>query len=74
MTIDINDILFQLCEDEKVLDDDCELIESGMMDSFAFIELLSILEDNGIIIHPTQIDRQMLSTPRKIKELISSYK
>lgn len=74
MTIDVNDILFQLCEDEKVWDDDCELIESGIMDSFAFIELLSVLEDNGIVIHPTQIDRNMLSTPGKIKKLISSDK
>ena len=37
------------------------------------IELFTALEDEGIMISPTRVDRAMLQTPRKIEELIASY-
>ena len=51
----------------------CELIESGILDSFAFIELFAKLEDYGINIQPTRIDRSLLKTPKTIKTLINEY-
>ncbi|MBE6626812.1 MAG: D-alanine--poly(phosphoribitol) ligase subunit 2 [Ruminococcaceae bacterium] len=66
----ITEILYEICEDEAVLDPDCELIESGILDSLAFIELFSALEDEGIFLQPTRIDRTMLKTPRTIERLI----
>lgn len=72
--IDVSEILYKICEDEKVYDEDCELIESGILDSYAFIELFYELEDNGIYMQPTRIDRSLLATPKAIKKLISEYK
>lgn len=69
----IRDILFEICEDEAVYNDDAELIDSGVLDSLAFIELFSRLEDIGIEIHPTRIDRSRLKTPKNIEELVMEY-
>ncbi|MCI9450073.1 MAG: D-alanine--poly(phosphoribitol) ligase subunit 2 [Clostridiales bacterium] len=71
--IDINELLFEICDDDSVFDDDCELIESGILDSLAFIELFDSLEDNNVRINPTRIDRSRLKTPGKIKSLVSEY-
>lgn len=68
--IDINKILFDICEDEHVYDDDFDLLESGLLDSFAMIELFAMLEDNGILIYPTRINRDSLRTPASIKKMI----
>lgn len=68
--IDICNLLYEICEDKHVYDKDFDLIESGLLDSFAFIELFSKLEDLGIIIIPTRINRNRLKTPRLLEELI----
>lgn len=71
--IKVSDLLFEICEDESVFNPDCELIESGILDSFAFIELFTKLEDYGINIQPTRIDRNLLKTPKSIQNLINDY-
>ena len=70
--IDIYELLYEICEDENVYNPDFDLIESGILDSYAFIELFSRLEDYGIEIQPTRIDRNMLRTPSSIIKLIES--
>ena len=72
--IDINEILYEICEDENVFNDDFDLIDSGLLDSYAFISLFSKLEDSGIVIYPTRIDRERLRTPKLIKLLVEEYK
>ena len=52
---------------------DIDLIESGLLDSYAFIELFSRLEDLGIDIQPTKIDRSKLKTVKEIEGLIDEY-
>ena len=69
---DILRLLFELTEDERVFDPDYDLIESGALDSLAFIELFSRLEDEGIELQPTRIDRSELRTPASIARLIES--
>lgn len=69
----VSDLLYELCEDERVYDPDCELIESGLLDSYAMIELFSALEDEGIFLQPTRIDRSLLKTPAGIQKLIDEY-
>lgn len=69
---DISRLLFELTEDERVFDPDYDLIESGALDSLAFIELFSRLEDDGIELQPTRIDRSELRTPASIARLIES--
>ena len=71
--IDVKKILYEICEDENVCNPDFDLIESGLLDSFAMIELFARLEDEGIEIQPTRIDREKLRTPRGIEELVEKY-
>ncbi len=69
--IDVCELLYSICEDENVYDKDWDLIDSGILDSFTFVELFSKLEDLGIVIQPTRIDREFLRTPRNIEKLIN---
>lgn len=39
--INIKSILYEICDDERVFDKDIDLIDSGLLDSYAFIELIS---------------------------------
>jgi D-alanine--poly(phosphoribitol) ligase subunit 2 len=71
--IDIKQILQEVCEDDSVLEKDIDLIDSGLLDSYAFIELLAKLEDNGIFIQPTRIDRNQLRTIEGIENLVDDY-
>ena len=71
--INIPELLYEICEDEGVYEEDIDLIESGLLDSFAFIELFSRLEDFGINIQPTRIDRSQLRTVKGIEKLIKEY-
>lgn len=71
--IDIPKLLYEICEDEGVYEKDVDLIESGLLDSYAFIELFSKLEDYGINIQPTRIDRALLRTVKGIESLINNY-
>ena len=70
--INVTELLYEICEDEVVFDPNYDLIENGVLDSFAFIELFSKLEDCGIDIQPTQIDRNLLRTSKSIEELVKS--
>lgn len=71
--IDVKKLLYEICEDKKVYDEGIDLVESGLLDSYAFIELFSRLEDEGIIIQPTRIDRNQLRTVKGIEKLIEDY-
>jgi acyl carrier protein len=70
--INICDLLYSICEDKNVYNKNFDLIESGLLDSFAVIELFSRLEDMDIIIQPTQIEKDALRTPKSIEKLINS--
>ena len=72
--IDVSKILYEICEDECVFDLDFNLIESGVLDSFAFIELFSKLEELGIKIEPPRISKQQIATPRLIQKLVNEHK
>ena len=47
--IDVRKILYEICENENVFDENIDLIESGILDSYGIMELLAELEDNGIM-------------------------
>lgn len=72
--INVADLLFEICEDEAVYEEDTDLIESGLLDSYAFIELFSRLEDEGIELQPTRIDRSRLRSVKEIEKLIKEHK
>ena len=71
--IDIEKLLLEITEDERVKDKNIDLLESGVIDSYVFIELFSRLEDEGIYLQPTRVDRNKLRTISGIKELICEY-
>lgn len=71
--INIPKLLYEICEDEGVYEKDIDLIASGLLDSYAFIELFSRLEDYGINIQPTRIDRSQLRTIKGIENLVNGY-
>ena len=71
--INVEDILYEICDDKNVYKQDIDLVESGLLDSYAFIELFTRLEDEGIYLQPTRVDRNKLRTVSGIKELISEY-
>ena len=71
--IDLYKILYEICEDKLVYEKDINLIESGLLDSYAFILLFSTLEDYGVFLEPPRIDRSKLATVSGIQELIDDY-
>ena len=72
--IDVKKLLYEICEDEKVYEDNIDLIDSGLLDSYALMLLFSTLEDYGITLQPTRIDRSKLRSVKGIEELIKNYK
>ena len=70
---DIQELLYEICDDETVYKEDVDLIDSGLLDSLAFIELFSRLEDSGIVIQPTRINRNQLRTVDGIKKMIDDH-
>lgn len=69
----IYDLLYEICGDNRVYNPDCELVESGLLDSYAVIELFSRLEDEGIEINPARVDHSLLKTPAGIAKLVEEY-
>lgn len=69
--IDAKELLMEICEDERVLNDDQELIESGILDSYAYIMLFTKLDELGLEIQPTRLDKNLLKTPAGVQKLIN---
>ena len=69
--IDVEEMLCEICETDKVREPDLDLIESGILDSYAIIELFTRLEDKGIELQITRIDRKLLHSVKGIEKLIS---
>lgn len=65
-------LLEEICEDDIVREDpDMNLFEEDLLDSLAFTELLVAIEDEfGIVISPSEVQRDDVETPNKIIELI----
>lgn len=70
----ILDLLVDICEDDVVKNDlDIDLFETDLLDSLAFAELLFAIEENfEVIIAPSEIERDDMSTPNKIINLIKA--
>ncbi len=72
----IIDIIVEVCEDETIRDNlDIDLLESDLLDSLAFITLISRLEEEfNVEIQPTQINPNTWRSINSIIELLKSYK
>ena len=69
----IRSLLVRVCGTEDALDESIDLIDSGILDSLAFIELLTELDFEGISIQPTQVDRNRFRSVNSIIELVKEY-
>ncbi|MGN0637519.1 MAG: hypothetical protein ACI4J0_04030 [Huintestinicola sp.] len=58
-------LLREICGEEGIASN-TELMESGLLDSYAFINLLSELDMRGISIEPTRVGPDNFSTAEKI--------
>ena len=71
----IINIIAEVCENEEIKDNlDIDLIENEILDSLAFINLISRLEDEfDIEIQPTQVEPDTWRNINSIVELVKSY-
>ena len=69
----IRNLLVRVCGTEEALDESIDLIDSGILDSLAFIDLLTELDFEGISIQPTQVDRNRFRNVNSIIELVKEY-
>lgn len=68
-------LLNEFCDHGAEITPDTELLESGLLDSLAFIELLNALEDMGCQLSPARTPRESFATARSIAGLaVSSLK
>lgn len=54
----IRELLVNACGSEEALEPGMDLIDSGLLDSLALISFLTDLEEYGIEIQPTQVNRR----------------
>lgn len=68
----ILDMLEEICEDDVIREErDMDLFEAELLDSLGFAELLVTIEEEfGIIIAPSEVKREDMSTVNKILELL----
>ena len=62
------DIIVEICDTEDVLEErDADLFETGLLDSMGAIDLLvEIEEEFGVVIAPTELEREEMNTVNKI--------
>ncbi|MBE6035253.1 D-alanine--poly(phosphoribitol) ligase subunit 2 [Aminipila sp.] len=70
----ILDMLAEICEDDIVRENtDIDLLKTDLLDSLGFAELLALVEEDfGIVLSPSEFQREDLNTPAKIMEVIES--
>ena len=66
-------LLAEACGSAAALREGVDLLESGLLDSLAFITLLDGLEDMGVEIQPTQVGREAFRTAVGIVELCKTF-
>lgn len=72
MTDKIIDIISELVgADEGEIGADTELFDEGILDSFALVQLMVALEEQGHPLDIAELDREQVSTPAKIAALLA---
>ena len=71
--INVADLLYEVCENKDIYKPGIDLVNSGLLDSFALIELFAKLEDYGVKLEPTRINRDKLRSIKGIEELVDEY-
>lgn len=68
------EILAVICEDDVVKEEmDINLFEEGLLDSLGFTELLVEIEEKlGVVIAPSEVEREDMESPKKIIALVEA--
>jgi D-alanine--poly(phosphoribitol) ligase subunit 2 len=68
--------LAEICATDEILNNPhLDLFADGLLDSFGTVELMLIIHEQlGIDIAPTELDRDMWSTPEKIIRYLEEKK
>lgn len=68
----ILDMLEEICEDDVIREErDMDLFEAELLDSLGFAELLVTIEEEfGIVIAPSEVKREDMNTVNKILEML----
>ena len=76
MKNEVLDILVDVCGDSVVKEEmELNLFDSGLLDSLGMIELLVQFEEKiGIVIEPTEVEREEIDTPSKLVNYIEMRK
>lgn len=69
----VKKILVKVCNSKEVINPNIDLLESNILDSLAFINLLMELEDIGIEIQPTQVDKDCFRNVDSIIKLVNLH-
>lgn len=66
------EILEQICDDDIVREDlELDLVEEGLLDSIAVVELIVAIEEEfGVNLSPTEYEKEDWSTVRKIEKIL----
>ena len=70
----VKKLLVEACSSRRVLEPGIDLLESGLLDSLGLITLLDGLEDMGIEIQPTHVDRSCFRSVEGILQLCRTAK
>jgi D-alanine--poly(phosphoribitol) ligase subunit 2 len=65
-------MLEEICEDDVIREErDMDLFEAELLDSLGFAELLVTIEEEfGIVIAPSEVKREDMNTVNKILEML----
>ncbi len=64
-------LLGEVITEERALTPETELLASGLLDSFALVELLDRLEDEwGVTLYPSRLPRETFSTAAHLHKAI----
>lgn len=65
-------MLEEICEDDVIREErDMDLFEAELLDSLGFAELLVTIEEEfGIVIAPSEVKREDMNTVNKILEIL----
>jgi len=66
------EIVGRICGEEFATEDmDIDLLEEGLLDSLAFVELTVALEEEfGVPLPPTEYEKEALATVRRIEKIL----
>ena len=71
MSVDVKKLLAEVLGEDIFLLPELDLVESGMLDSLAMIDLVDRLADEGVELQPTRVDRNKLRTVAGIEALVA---